>query len=94
MNDLPHLLATPALGLGSTAVTFGQLLAALALIALLVIAALAVALWRASNARALAALEAAMHARDTEARMASLLQAQAEMQGRMGRAHPRDRGAT
>jgi DNA recombination protein RmuC len=47
-------------------------------------AALVVALWRSSKARAVAAAEAADHARDAEARMAGILQAQAEMQGRMG----------
>ena len=44
-----------------------------------------VALWRSATARAVAAAEAAEHARATpRARMAGILQAQAEMQGRMG----------
>ena len=46
--------------------------------------ALVVALWRSATARAVAAAEAADHARDAEARMAGILQAQAEMQGRIG----------
>ena len=56
--------------------------AALLFAALLV--ALVVALWRAAKARAVAAAEAADHARETEARMAGILQSQAEMQGRLG----------
>ena len=46
--------------------------------------ALVVALWRSARARAAAAAEAADHARDAEARMAAIVQAQAEMQGRLG----------
>ena len=46
--------------------------------------ALVVALWRSARARAAAAVEAADHARDAEARMAGIVQAQAEMQGRLG----------
>ena len=46
--------------------------------------ALVVALWRSARARAAAAAETAEHARDAEIRMAGIMKAQAEMQGRMG----------
>lgn len=84
MNDLSALLAEPTLRLGATSVTLGQLLAFGALLVLGLLIFLAVALWRASSARAAAAAEAAQLARDAETRMAGILQAQAEMQGRLG----------
>ena len=84
MNDLSALLAEPILRLGATSVTLGQLLAFGALLLLGLLIFLAVALWRASRARAAAAAEAAQLARDAETRMAGILQAQAEMQGRLG----------
>ncbi|MBU2105917.1 MAG: DNA recombination protein RmuC [Alphaproteobacteria bacterium] len=84
MNDLSALLAEPILRLGATSVTLGQLLAFGALLVLGLLIFLAVALWRASSARAAAAAEAAQLARDAETRMAGILQAQAEMQGRLG----------
>ncbi|MFU0504243.1 DNA recombination protein RmuC [Pseudaminobacter sp. NGMCC 1.201702] len=81
MNDP---LSEPVLRLGASTLTFGQLLALGAALVLAVFVVLIVALWRSSKARAVAAIEAAEHARDAEARMASILQSQAEMQGRMG----------
>ncbi|WP_457941036.1 DNA recombination protein RmuC [Mesorhizobium sp. 10J20-29] len=84
MNDLSALLAEPILRLGATSVTLGQLLVFGALLVLGLLIFLAVALWRASSARAAAAAEAAQLARDAETRMAGILQAQAEMQGRLG----------
>ena len=45
---------------------------------------LMLSLWRSGRARAVAAAEAAEQARDAEMRMADIMQAQAEMQGRMG----------
>ncbi len=84
MIDLSAILAQPVLQLGATIVSLGQALAGFAAVVLLLLAILVVALWRSASARAAAALEAAAHARETEARMAGILQAQAEMQGRMG----------
>jgi len=84
MDDLASLLSQPIARLGATEITLGTALAiAGALLALLFIG-LAVALWRASRARTAAAEEAAQRARDNEERMAALLKAQSEMQGRLG----------
>ncbi|WP_394889103.1 DNA recombination protein RmuC [Mesorhizobium sp. AaZ16] len=84
MNELSSILSAPVAQLGASTVTLGQLLAAAATLFLVLLVALIAALWRAANARAAAAAEAADHARDAEARMAGILQAQAEMQGRLG----------
>lgn len=84
MSELSSILSTPVLVLGQTPVTLGQALAAGAALAAFALVALCVALWRASSARALAAREAQVHAVETEQRMSAILQAQAEMQGRMG----------
>ncbi|CAN7636278.1 DNA recombination protein RmuC [Aminobacter sp. LjRoot7] len=84
MNELSSILSSPIAQLGASVLTLGQalLFAAILFVALLVV--LMVALWRSAKARAVAAAEAADHARDAEARMAGILQAQAEMQGRLG----------
>ena len=50
----------------------------------MLLALLVVALWRSSKQRSAAAAEAAELARDAQSRMAGILQAQAEMQGRLG----------
>jgi DNA recombination protein RmuC len=84
MNELSSILSAPVAQLGASTVTLGQLLAAAGGLFLVLLVALVAALWRAANARAAAAAEAADHARDAEARMAGILQAQAEMQGRLG----------
>ena len=84
MNELSSILSAPVAQLGASTVTLGQLLAVVAALFLVLLVALIAALWRAANARAAAAAEAADHARDAEARMAGILQAQAEMQGRLG----------
>ncbi|AZO10398.1 MULTISPECIES: DNA recombination protein RmuC [unclassified Mesorhizobium] len=84
MNDTTSIFSEPVARLGATTITLGQALFVGALLLLALFVALVVALWRAAGARAIAASEAADHARDTEARMADILQAQAEMQGRMG----------
>jgi DNA recombination protein RmuC len=83
MSDLSDILAQPAAQFGSTTVTLGQVLLGLAGLVVVLLVTLAVALWRAASARALAATDAAEHARETESRMAGIMQAQAEMQGRM-----------
>ena len=84
MNDMTTVLSQPVARLGATTITLGQAFGFGALLLVVLFAALVVALWRAANARAVAVTEAADHARDTEARMADILQSQAEMQGRMG----------
>ncbi|RWB78296.1 MAG: DNA recombination protein RmuC [Mesorhizobium sp.] len=84
MNDMTSILSQPVARLGATTITLGQALGIAAVLFVVLFAALVIALWRAAKARAVAAAEAADHARDTEARMADIMQAQAEMQGRMG----------
>ncbi len=84
MNELSDLLAQPIAQLGATTITLGQTLAAGAALFVLLLIALVASLWRSARARAEAAAEAADHARDMEARMAGILQSQAEMQGRLG----------
>lgn len=77
-------LSEPIIRLGATVISLGQLLAFGALVFVGLFVALVIALWRSAKARTAAAAEAAEQARDTEARMADILQSQAEMQGRMG----------
>lgn len=83
MDALSNLLAQPLARLGATTVTLGQGLSAGAGLALVLLALLGIALWRSSRARAVAAAEAALHARESEERIAGIMQSQAEMQGRM-----------
>lgn len=83
MNDPAGLLSEPVMRLGATTVTLGGLAAFCALLTAALVAALTVAVWRNARARAAAAAEAAGQAREAEARMAGILQSQAEMQGRM-----------
>src|SRR3954471_20483857 len=84
MNDMTSILSEPIARLGATTITLGQVLGFGALLLLALVMALVAGLWRTAKARAVAAAEAADHARDTAARMADILQSQAEMQGRMG----------
>jgi DNA recombination protein RmuC len=84
MNGLFSILSEPVAQLGATIITLGQALGFAALLFAGLLVALIIALWRAAGARAVAAAEAADHARDMEARMAGILQSQAEMQGRLG----------
>lgn len=84
MDQLTALLSEPVMRLGATTISLGQALAAFALLFVLLVALLAIALWRSARARATAAQEAADRGREAEARMAGILQAQAEMQGRLG----------
>ena len=83
MDELSNLFAQPLARLGATTVTLGHGLAAGAALVLVLLALLGVALWRSSRARAAAAAEAALHAREAEERIAGIMQAQGEMQGRM-----------
>lgn len=78
------LFSEPLVRLGATTITLGQMLIFGGVVFFLLLVALVVALWRSAKARAMAAAEAAEHARDAEARMTGILQSQAEMQGRMG----------
>ena len=82
MNDMTTILSQPIARLGASTITLGQALGFGALLLMALFVALAIALWRAAKARAVAAYEAADHARDAEARMADIMQAQAEMQER------------
>ncbi len=84
MIDFNALFAQPVVRLGGTAISLGQALAAVVgLFALLLLVAI-VGLWRSASSRAAAAALAVQQARDTEARIAGIVQGQAEMQGRMG----------
>jgi DNA recombination protein RmuC len=78
------LLSEPVARLGATVITLGQAVAGVAAMVALLLLVLALALWRTARARAEAASEAAERASEAEGRMASIAQAQAEMQGRMG----------
>ncbi|WP_378944914.1 DNA recombination protein RmuC [Mesorhizobium sp. ANAO-SY3R2] len=84
MNPLSTILSEPVAQLGASIITLGHALAFGALLFFVLLVALVAALWRSAKARSVAAAEAADHARDAEARMAGILQAQAEMQGRLG----------
>ncbi|TAN13299.1 MAG: DNA recombination protein RmuC [Rhizobiaceae bacterium] len=74
----------PALRLGASSVTFGELFAAIPIVLLLIAALIALSSRRASRIRLEVAEEATMRSRDAEARMEGILKAQAEMQGRLG----------
>ncbi len=84
MNEAAFSLSEPVARLGAVTVTLGQAMILGAALLLLFLAMLVVILWRSAGAREQAAAEAADRAREAEARMASILQTQAEMQGRMG----------
>ena len=84
MSEIETLLGIPIGQLGATTVTLGHALAAGAMLLVLLLAAMAIGLWRAARARTVAAGEAARLAREAEARMAEITRAQTEMQGRIG----------
>ena len=84
MNETASSLSEPFLRLGATTITLGQAMAVGAVLFLLLACALVAALWRSAKAREQAAAEAAAQAREAEARMAAIVQSQAEMQGRIG----------
>jgi DNA recombination protein RmuC len=81
--NLEEFLSQTVITLGATAFSVGQVLAASAVLAALLIIILAVALWRQSAARANAEAQVAERAREAEERMSDILKSQAEMQGRM-----------
>ena len=74
----------PLLYLGGAAWSLGDLLAWGGGLVVLIIVLMAFGLWRSNRARAEAALEAAERAREADLRLAGILRAQAEMQGRLG----------
>jgi DNA recombination protein RmuC len=84
MNESAAFLSAPLFRLGASTVTVGGALAFAGVLLFILLALLVAAVWRAGKARAAAAAEQAAAAREAEARMAGILQAQAEMQGRMG----------
>jgi DNA recombination protein RmuC len=73
MEELTALLSTPVFTLGATTVTLGEALGAGAALAGLLLMALAIGLWRASRARAVAAAETAERAREAEDRLSDIL---------------------
>ena len=84
MTDLPEILAQPVAQFGATTVTLGQSLLGFAGLLLLLLADAGRRRSGAPHRRGhYAAADAADHARETESRMAGIMQAQAEMQGRM-----------
>lgn len=84
MIDLDTLFSQPIARIADTAITLGHVALAAAAILLVLFAGLAFALRRSAGARTAAAIDAAERAREADARMATILQAQAEMQGRVG----------
>ena len=84
MNEAAISMTEPVLRLGATTITLGQAALLCAGLFLLLLGMLVALLWRSAKARERAAAETSNQARDAEARMAGILQAQAEMQGRMG----------
>ena len=84
MNELSAMLAAPVARFGATEFTLGQVLSAGSILCAMLLIGLVAALWRSANARAIAAAQAAFHARDMESRMSELMQAQAQLQGRLG----------
>ncbi|WP_417433872.1 DNA recombination protein RmuC [Hoeflea sp.] len=78
------LFSIPLFELNGHMVTLGESLAAAVAAVLLLAVWVALSLTRASRRRAAAAADAAARAAQAEARLAEILKAQAEMQGRMG----------
>jgi DNA recombination protein RmuC len=84
MNELSSVFAVPVAQLGASTLTLGHVLVGCGALVILMLILLVSALWRSANARLLAAADAAERAREADARMAEIVRAQAEMQGRMG----------
>ncbi len=84
MSLLSTILSEPVAQLGTTVIMLDHALAIGTSLVFALLVALVVALWCAAKARSVAAAEAADHAHDAKACMASILHAQAEMQGRLG----------
>lgn len=84
MNDFGSLLSQPVAQLGASIFTLGHVLAVTLIGLALIIAIPVMAMRRAARAQAQIAEEAASRARLAEERMAEIMRAQAEMQGRIG----------
>ncbi|WP_274630443.1 DNA recombination protein RmuC [Arvimicrobium flavum] len=84
MDGVSAVLSEPLIRLGASAISLGQAAAAALALLLALLVIFAVALWRSSGARVAAAGEAAQRAREADVRMAGILQAQSELQGRLG----------
>jgi len=84
MQTGASLFSTPLFELNGHVVTLGQSLLAALLMLLLIAVWTALGLTRASRKRAQAEAEASARAAQAEARLADILKAQSEMQGRMG----------
>ncbi len=78
-----NLLNEPLLQLGATSFTLGNMLLAGIVVLVLCLAIFLIAAARSARLRAVAEAQAEDRARDAEYRMAEILKAQAEMQGRM-----------
>ncbi len=83
MNPSQSIFTAPAFTIGATSISGGQAMIGAAALAILLLGVLAIALWRTANSRAAAAEEIAARSQETETRLADILKAQAEMQGRM-----------
>ncbi|GAB1580737.1 DNA recombination protein RmuC [Phyllobacterium phragmitis] len=81
--DNSTLLAAPLLQLGVHRISVGGVLLFGAAVVVLFALFFLIAAWRSARSRAIAEVQAAERARDAEMRMAEILKAQAEMQGRM-----------
>jgi DNA recombination protein RmuC len=84
MENVGMGFSAPLFRLGATVVTLGGFLLVVGLALVGCLSLFTIAFWRSARARKLAASDAAEQSRAAEARMASILQAQSEMQGRMG----------
>ncbi len=83
MDELTNLLAQPLGQIGATVVTLRDVLLAGVLVLVAAVVFMIIAQWRGAKARAAADAIAAERAREAETRMADILKAQGEMQGRM-----------
>lgn len=83
MDTIQTLFDFPAIAIGTKAFSVGQLVIVAVGTIMLLLAIVAIALWRTARARASAAAEAMERARETENRLADILKTQSEMQGRM-----------
>ncbi|MEX0957076.1 MAG: DNA recombination protein RmuC [Rhizobiaceae bacterium] len=77
MQSFSDVFSAPVAQFGAATLTLGHLLWAAGLLVLIVVAGMAVALWRAARGKADAS-------RDADAKLAEITRAQAEMQGRLG----------
>ncbi|MCB1466326.1 MAG: DNA recombination protein RmuC, partial [Rhizobiaceae bacterium] len=79
-----EFLALPVGQLGALTISLGQAILAATILMALALAAMGIAMWRVSSARSRMAAETEERSRQADQRMMRLLQAQSEMQGRLG----------